>query len=143
MQVTVDNLFALEQWGDLWREREIFVRIDTGAGAGHHHHVRTAGAHAKFGVPIADLDDLERLTRRCGARIVGLHSHVGSGILTVRTWEQTARRLAELGQRFEAVRAIDIGGGLGIPERADQHGPDLNELDTLLAAVRAEHPRLE
>ena len=143
VQVTVDNLFVLEQWGDLWREREIFVRIDTGAGAGHHHHVRTAGAHAKFGVPIADLDDLERLARRCGARIVGLHSHVGSGILTVRTWEHTARRLAELGQRFEAVRAIDIGGGLGIPERADQQGPDLNELDTLLAAVRAEHPRLE
>ncbi len=142
VQVTVDNVYALAEWGDLWRGQEIFVRVDTGAGAGHHHHVRTAGAHAKFGVPAEDLDEIERLARRHDARLVGLHAHVGSGILDVKTWPHTARRLAELAQRLETVRVIDIGGGLGVPERPDQPGLDLIELDTLLAAVRAEHPRL-
>ena len=143
VQVTVDSLHALTEWGELWRGREIFVRIDTGVGAGHHHHVRTAGAHAKFGVPIADLDRLAREAKRHGARLVGLHSHVGSGILEVATWEHTARQLADLAQRLESVRVIDIGGGLGVPERADQRQLDLGKLDTLLAAVRAEHPGLE
>ena len=38
---------------------------------------------------------------------------------------------------------IDVGGGLGVPERPDQPGLDLAKLDTLLLAVRAEHPQLE
>jgi diaminopimelate decarboxylase/aspartate kinase len=143
VQVTVDNLYVLSEWGGLFRGREIFVRVDTGVGAGHHHHVRTAGAHAKFGVPVADLERLVREADRAGTRVVGLQAHVGSGIFDLTTWQRTARQLAGLAQRFEAVRAVDIGGGLGVPERSDQPGLDLAKLDTLLAAVRAEHPRLE
>jgi diaminopimelate decarboxylase/aspartate kinase len=143
VQVTVDNLYALREWGGLFRDRELFVRIDTGVGAGHHHHVRTAGAHAKFGVPAADLERLRRDAGRCGARIVGLQAHVGSGIFDVSTWERTARQLADLAGRFEAVRVIDLGGGFGVPERSDQPGIDLARLETLLAAVRAEHSGLE
>src|SRR5215469_16143158 len=41
------------------------------------------------------------------------------------------------------LRIIDVGGGLGVPERPDQSGVDLGKLDTLLTAVRAEHPQLE
>ena len=143
VQVTVDNAYALAEWGSLFRDSEIFVRIDTGVGAGHHHHVRTAGAHAKFGVPVTDLERIAREARRVGARIVGLQAHVGSGIFDVTSWQRTARTLADCAQRFESVRAIDVGGGLGVPERSEQPGLDLGKLDTLLAAVRAEHPRLE
>jgi len=143
VQVTVDNLYALSEWRSLFSDREIFVRVDTGVGAGHHHHVRTAGAHAKFGIPVADLERLVREAESAGARVVGLQAHVGSGIFDITTWQRTARQLAGLAQRFEAVRVVDIGGGLGVPERSDQPGLDLAKLDTLLAAVRAEHPRLE
>jgi diaminopimelate decarboxylase/aspartate kinase len=143
VQVTVDNLYSLSEWGSLFRGHEIFVRVDTGVGAGHHHHVRTAGAHAKFGVPVADLERLALAVEKAGARVVGLQAHVGSGIFDVTTWQRTARQLCGLAQRFEAVRAVDIGGGLGVPERSDQPGLDLAKLDTLLAAVRAEQPGLE
>ena len=143
LQVTVDNLYSLTEWGSLFRDREIFVRIDTGVGAGHHHHVRTAGAHAKFGVPVEDLERLAREARKANARVVGLQAHVGSGIFDVTTWQRTARQLVGLAQRFDAVRAIDVGGGLGVPETGKQPGLDLAKLDTLLAAVRAEHPQLE
>jgi bifunctional diaminopimelate decarboxylase / aspartate kinase len=143
VQVTVDNSYALLEWGSLFRNHEIFVRVDTGVGAGHHHHVRTAGAHAKFGVPVADVEGLVQEARKVGARVVGLQAHVGSGIFDVMTWQRTARQLADLAQRLEEVRAIDVGGGLGVPEHSDQPGVDLVKLDTLLAAVRAEHPRLE
>ncbi len=143
VRVTVDNFYALNRWSDLFREREIFARIDTGVGRGHHHHVRTAGAHSKFGIPVAELKQFLRHSQELGVRIVGLQAHVGSGIFDVTNWEHTARQLAELAQHFRDVRVIDVGGGLGVPERSDQPGLDLQKLNTLLAAVRAEYPGLE
>ncbi|HEV7448606.1 MAG TPA: bifunctional aspartate kinase/diaminopimelate decarboxylase [Steroidobacteraceae bacterium] len=143
VRVTVDNLYALTAWPDLFRNREIFARIDTGVGRGHHHHVRTAGAHSKFGVPVADLKQFSRHSQELGVRIIGLQAHVGSGIFDVTNWEHTARQLAEIAQHFTDVKVIDVGGGLGVPERSDQPGVDLQKLDTLLTAVRAEYPRLE
>jgi diaminopimelate decarboxylase/aspartate kinase len=143
VRVTVDNTYALAAWPDLFANREIFARIDTGVGRGHHHHVRTAGAHSKFGVPITELKEFARHAREVGVRIVGLQAHAGSGVFDVTNWEQTARLLADIAQHFRDVRVIDVGGGLGVPERSDQPGVDLGKLDTLLAAVRAEHPKLE
>lgn len=142
-RVTVDNVFALTAWADLFQDQEIFVRVDTGVGRGHHHHVRTAGAHSKFGVPVGELRQLSRHAQELNARIVGLQAHVGSGIFDVTNWEHTARQLADIAQHFPDVKVINVGGGLGVPERTDQPGVDLQKLDTLLAAVRAEHPQLE
>jgi diaminopimelate decarboxylase/aspartate kinase len=143
VRVTVDNSYALSAWPELFAGQEIFVRVDTGVGRGHHTHVRTAGSRSKFGVPIAELRELALRAREARARVTGLQAHVGSGILDVTSWEHTARLLAQAAPGFEAVRVIDVGGGLGVPERADQPGVDLAKLDALLAAVRAEHAQLE
>jgi len=143
VRVTVDNVYALTAWPELFREREIFLRIDTGVGRGHHSHVRTAGSRSKFGVPLAELPALAARLRERAVRVVGLQAHVGSGIFDVTSWEHTARLLTAAASTFEALRIIDVGGGLGVPERADQSGVDLTKLDTLLTAVRAEHPHLE
>jgi bifunctional diaminopimelate decarboxylase / aspartate kinase len=143
VRVTVDNPYVLAEWGELFREREIFLRLDTGVGRGHHTHVRTAGTRSKFGVPLTELGACVRLAGKARARITGLEAHVGSGIFDVTSWEHTARLLAAAARSLPEVRVIDVGGGLGVPERADQPGLDLARLDTLLAAVRAEHPQLE
>jgi bifunctional diaminopimelate decarboxylase / aspartate kinase len=143
VRVTVDNAYALAAWPELFRDREIFLRIDTGVGRGHHSHVRTAGSRSKFGVPITELPALAAQLRERAVRVIGLQAHVGSGIFDVTSWEHTARLLAHGASAFEALRIIDVGGGLGVPERTDQPGLDLAKLDTLLTAVRAEHPHLE
>ena len=143
VQVTVDNTYVIEKWPDVFRGREIFVRVDSGTGRGHHHHVRTAGTHSKFGVPVTDMDELAKLAARAGAKIVGLHAHNGSGVFDVRNWEQTATLLAGLAARFRDVRVVDVGGGLGVPERADQPGVDLSKLDAVLAAVKAANSSID
>ncbi|HEX4387572.1 MAG TPA: bifunctional aspartate kinase/diaminopimelate decarboxylase [Steroidobacteraceae bacterium] len=143
VRVTVDNAYALAQWPQLFGAREIFVRIDTGVGRGHHDHVRTAGTRSKFGVQLSELRMLVGLAQAAGAKVTGLQAHVGSGIFDVTSWEHTARVLARAARGFEDLAVIDVGGGLGVPERPDQPGVDLANLDTLLAAVRAEHPDLE
>lgn len=143
IRVTVDNDYVLNAWPEIFRDREIFVRVDTGVGRGHHHHVRTAGAHSKFGVPVAELAALAAKAKSIGARVVGLHAHNGSGVFDVTNWAQTAALLAELTSQFEHARVIDVGGGFGVPERADQPGVDFAKLDAALGAVRSQNPKLE
>jgi len=143
VRVTIDNSFVLDTWPQLLKGREIFVRVDTGVGRGHHTHVRTAGSRSKFGVPIEELTELAHTARKAGVRIVGLQAHVGSGIFDVTSWQHTARLLAAAAAGFDGVRVIDVGGGLGVPERSDQPPLDLARLDALLTTVRAEYPSLE
>ncbi|HTY94375.1 MAG TPA: bifunctional aspartate kinase/diaminopimelate decarboxylase [Steroidobacteraceae bacterium] len=142
VQVTLDSLHAIENWPKVFAGRDIFVRIDGGIGRGHHRHVRTGGEHSKFGIPVADIEPLAELVRAAGARVVGLHSHSGSGILDVANWEQTADLLAEVARRFPDVSVVDVGGGLGVPEHPEQAEFDLARLDTALARVKALHPHL-
>src|ERR1019366_6023696 len=118
--LTLDNLYVLRNWGELFRARSVFIRIDTGTGRGHHHHVRTAGAHAKFGVPLAELQELGRLVERHGAIVVGLHAHSGSGSFNAENWSHVATCLLDLVPHFPHVRVVDGGGGADRARHADQ-----------------------
>jgi bifunctional diaminopimelate decarboxylase / aspartate kinase len=140
IQLTIDNLYILREWGELFRGQRVFIRIDTGAGRGHHHHVRTAGAHAKFGVPMAEIEELTLLTERYGVTVVGLHAHSGSGIFDADNWAEVAARLLDMARRFTQLHTIDVGGGLGVPDGQDQLGLDLTQLNTALLAVRQNRP---
>ena len=135
--VTLDNLHPLRHWPELFAGREVFVRIDTGQGRGHHEHVRTAGVHSKFGIPLFELDELRDLIEAADARVVGLHAHTGSGILTADNWRQTGEQLNALRDRFSAVRYMDLGGGIGIPERPGKKPLDMAALDEAVSAVKA------
>jgi diaminopimelate decarboxylase/aspartate kinase len=138
LTVTVDNPFLLRQWPETFRGREVFVRVDPGTGRGHHRHVRTGGKYSKFGVPIQDIDEMLRLADAAGVRIVGLHAHVGSGVFDLDSWVDTGRQLAALLPRLPHVRAIDVGGGLGVPDRVGKPALDLERLDARLAEIRRE-----
>ena len=141
--VTLDGIYPLQAWGSTFRGRDIVVRIDLGHGRGHHSHVRTAGDRTKFGVPLGSLGELATLARSCGARIVGLHSHAGSGIFDPDHWRETAARLAEVAAGFPDATILDLGGGLGVPESAHAAGLDLEAVRHGLAAFREAYPRFE
>jgi diaminopimelate decarboxylase/aspartate kinase len=141
--LTLDNLFPLRHWGGMFRDRDLFLRIDTGQGRGHHKHVRTAGTHSKFGIPIWELKEAKDLVAASGARIVGLHAHAGSGILRADNWQDVARILAEVTAQFPDVRILDLGGGLGIPEKRDQAPVDIAALASGLREIKRAWPRFE
>ncbi|HXS26549.1 MAG TPA: bifunctional aspartate kinase/diaminopimelate decarboxylase [Steroidobacteraceae bacterium] len=143
VRVTLDSTYPLEAWPETFAGQSIFVRVDTGTGRGHHRHVRTAGAHAKFGVPAAELERFARLAREAGVRVVGLHAHTGSGIFDVSNWAESGSLLADIARRFPDARVLDVGGGLGVPERPEQPALDLAKLDAALARVKAAHRELD
>lgn len=143
VHVTLDNLHPLQHWPDLFRGRELFIRVDPGFGRGHHQHVRTAGVHSKFGIPLFEMDEATALVRKAGARVVGLHAHTGSGIFGVDNWTGAGSVLADLVRRFDGVRVIDLGGGLGVPEHAGQVPLDLAALDAGVSNLRKTIPGIE
>jgi diaminopimelate decarboxylase/aspartate kinase len=142
VHLTLDNLYPLRHWPELFRGRDLLVRLDTGFGRGHHDHVRTAGVHSKFGVPLFELDELERLAAAAGVKIVGLHAHTGSGVFDVRNWHEVGQLLGSLAARFPHVRAIDLGGGLGVPEKPGQVPIDLAALQGVLDDLHGRWPHL-
>jgi bifunctional diaminopimelate decarboxylase / aspartate kinase len=143
VHVTVDNLFVLQHWLEAFKGRSVFLRIDTGIGRGHHHHVKTAGAQSKFGIPVEELDEVARLAEQGAVSIAGLHAHAGSGVFDVENWTQVGSVLAGLVKRFPDVKYLDVGGGLGVPDRLEGRVLDLVRLDEALAKVQAALPGLE
>ena len=143
VRVTLDNLHPLKQWPEVFRGREIFLRIDPGFGRGHHQHVRTAGTHSKFGIPISQADELLAVARNLGTRVIGLHAHTGSGILDVANWTETGEALAELAQKFPDVSVVDLGGGIGVPEQIGMSEINLEALDRGVAALKRRFPRID
>ncbi|HLF10727.1 MAG TPA: diaminopimelate decarboxylase, partial [Gammaproteobacteria bacterium] len=134
--VTLDNLHPLRHWAKAFKGKEIFIRIDTGQGRGHHEHVRTAGVHSKFGIPLFEMDELQECVERSGARVVGLHAHTGSGVLSPEAWQDTGKQLLKLVDRFSQVRYLDLGGGLGVPEKSGQPALDMAALDRALSEIK-------
>ena len=138
--MTIDNRYVLQHWPQIFRGREVLVRVDTGTGRGHHLHVHTAGEHAKFGVPLEELAELAQLAASAQCQVVGLHAHTGSGVFEVDNWTETAELLLEAAGRFPQLRYLNVGGGLGVPERREQAALDLAQFDAALGAVRERVP---
>jgi diaminopimelate decarboxylase/aspartate kinase len=138
--LSLDSLYQLEQWGELFRGREIVLRIDLGRGLGHHEKVRTGGSGSKFGLPVEQVDVFLRLADTHGVIVRGLHAHLGSGILDDAHWGEVYGQLASLAERIGSVTFLDIGGGLGVPSHPGEARLDIAALDRVLREVKAAYP---
>jgi diaminopimelate decarboxylase/aspartate kinase len=141
VHVTLDALHPLQYWGELFADRAIHLRIDLGSGRGHHDKVRTGGDASKFGLALDQIDSFRALARERGARITGLHAHLGSGILDAGHWRSVYGQLASLAEGFSRIETLDIGGGLGVPSRPDEAALDLAVLAEGLAEVKRAYPQ--
>jgi diaminopimelate decarboxylase/aspartate kinase len=143
-EVTVDGPQLFQGPRPALGGRDVAVRLDPGWGAGHHEKVRTGGAASKFGHPIAEFAELAAAVAGAGSRITGLHAHLGSGILAPEAWLALAHALAAVASSVgPSLRWIDLGGGLGVPERPGQPELDLGALQAGLATVARAVPGVE
>ena len=141
--ITLDNLFLLEEHGPSFEGKEIFLRLDPGAGRGHHPHVKTAGKNSKFGISPESLEKVKRLVEKYDIKVVGLHAHAGSGVLDPSSWLHTAKFLARMAEEFPHVKSLNLGGGLGVPDYPLQEPLDLSLLGEMLLSFSREHPQFE
>ncbi|MEG3192247.1 bifunctional aspartate kinase/diaminopimelate decarboxylase [Lysobacter sp. D1-1-M9] len=139
--VTLDNIEALQRWPEVFRGRTLWLRLDLGHGDGHHEKVRTGGAAAKFGLPVARLEACLAETRKLGIRISGLHAHLGSGIEDPLHWRGVYAHLAGLADQVGTIETIDIGGGLPVAYTPDAPDFDLARWRDGLDQIEAAYPR--
>jgi diaminopimelate decarboxylase/aspartate kinase len=135
VRLTVDNAWTIHRWPELFRDQDLFLRLDLEAGYGHHKKVVTAGADSKFGISLADAEGVMEVLAEQGARVTGLHTHTGSGVINAEVWREQLERFIEVLSLFPDVKTLDLGGGLGVPDRRGKAGFDLDHLDTLLAGA--------
>src|SRR5690348_8811500 len=141
--ITLDALHPLEHWGELFRGRDIVLRVDLGRGLGHHEKVRTGGSASKFGLPLDQLAAFLQLADTHGVIVRGLHAHLGSGVLDAAHWGEVYVQLASLAERIASVVLLNIGGGLGVPAHPGEAALDVAELDRVLNEVKAVYPQYQ
>lgn len=141
--VVVGSLQPLESWPELFRDRDIFLRIDPGRGSSGKRFVASAGQQSKLGIDPRQVERAQALVEAAKARVVGLHAHAGSGLRTNETWRDIGRFLIPIARRFPHVRVLDVGGGLGVPERLGHRQVDLAKVAGGLHGVKEEVPNME
>ncbi|MFK7825095.1 MAG: bifunctional aspartate kinase/diaminopimelate decarboxylase [Oligoflexales bacterium] len=141
--VTLDNVNVAYAHPGIFRNKEIFLRIDPDVGKGHHKHVRTAGVQSKFGIASSDIPKFNDFSDSINLKVTGLHVHVGSGIRSPETWAENAVFLAEIAKRFEHVKVLDLGGGLGIVEKPGQQALDTEAVLSSCEKVKKAFPEYE
>ena len=141
--VIVDSVYPIAKWPDIFENQDIMIRIDPGKGDGHHDHVITAGSHSKFGIPLSDINQVLRLSEKYRIKIIGLHTHNGSGIKNISTWLDTAKLLLELSKKFKDTAVINLGGGIPIKEKLNQREFDFNKFSHMLIDLKKNFKNIE
>lgn len=133
--LNIGELSRLEKYGRFAPGSAVCVRLNPQVGAGHHEHVITAGERSKFGIPVEQIESIHEIAHRCDLRIVGLHQHIGSGIMSADTLWKAMTVLLEAAEAFPAIRFLNFGGGLGIA-----YGPDDQPIDLDAFGARIVEP---
>jgi diaminopimelate decarboxylase len=148
-RIVVDSL---EEVGILWEEAEsrgvtapVLVRVATGVHAGGHEHIATAHEDQKFGLSLGSGAAAEALAlchEAPSLRLLGIHTHIGSQILSAEAFQESAERM--LGLRAEFARSsgyempeVGLGGGYGIAYLPGDEGLPIGKAAKVIAASMA------
>jgi diaminopimelate decarboxylase len=131
LTITAGARDTLDRLAERGYEGRLAIRINPGIGTGHHEKVAT-GADAKFGIPYEEGPAVAERARK-DFDLVGLHAHVGSGVLDD-DLEDHCRAISRVGEMAKRVASggslefVDVGGGYGVPYRPDEEPLDLEEV---------------
>ncbi|HEX7927965.1 MAG TPA: diaminopimelate decarboxylase [bacterium] len=131
--VNVGSLTELERFGRLAPGGRVAVRVNPHVGAGHHHHVITGGKDSKFGIYVTQVAAIREAVQRHRLQLVGVHMHIGSGILKTDDMLEAMQIMLDAARQFPGLEFVDFGGGFGIPYRPGQKPLALDELGSAMA----------
>jgi diaminopimelate decarboxylase len=97
----------------------VALRLNPGVDPDTHHYIATGRSDSKFGLSASEVQPLyRRIARSPHLEAAGIDMHIGSQIVTAAPYVRSVEILRELvlALRRDGVelRAIDLGGGLGI-----------------------------
>lgn len=133
--INVNSMTEIDRCLALDLPNPIALRVNPDVGAGHHADVITAGDSVKFGIDLAEVESARMLVEDTGRHVVGIHSHIGSGVDSPAPLISAAKQLLELSIGFKNLKWINFGGGMATPYKPgdaefpiDDYGAQLTEL---------------
>ena len=121
----------------------IAIRVNPDIDARTHAKISTGKSQNKFGVPISRAREVyERARTLPGLSVRGVDMHIGSQITDLEPFDNAFALLADFVRALRAdghgIDHVDLGGGLGIPYRADNNPPPFPDA---YAKIVARHTR--
>lgn len=116
------------------------LRINPDVDAGTHDKISTGKADNKFGVPIDQAGQIfGKLASQSGVNLRGVAVHIGSQLGDLAPLERAFEKLGQLVNSLRGaghdVTHVDLGGGLGVPYRADETMPSPAKYGAMVARV--------
>ena len=134
VRINVESLSQLRRMGELAPGTAISIRFNIYVGGGHHSHVITGGPESKFGIDWEQAGEAQAVAAEGGLKVVGVHCHIGSGVLQAERFVQAVTNLLTVARRFPGLEQVNFGGGIGIPYRQEQQELAVDRLGALLTA---------
>lgn len=119
------SLSELERFGKLFPKQDVSIRISPEVGAGESAKVATGGSASKFGILMEDMHDVRKIAKKYGLRVIGIHSHIGSGFYATTQFKKSVEAVCAIAKNFKDVIFLDFGGGFGVQYHPDKSGIDL------------------
>ncbi len=146
VHINIDNLSVLEQFGNHFGDGyPVCIRINPHIEAGGNYKISTGHIDSKFGISIHQLRHMERIVKKTGLHVQGLHMHTGSEIKDVGVFMQGLDVLLGVAAHFPQLEFIDLGSGFKVPYREGDGATDVARLGVEVAeafkAFEAEYPR--
>ena len=103
----------------LGKQAPVNIRVNPDIDPQSHPYISTGMAKNKFGIALEKAFSVfKKAATLPGIRLLGVHAHIGSQILSIDPFVESARSLRKLVLNLQAegiiLSLIDIGGGLGV-----------------------------
>lgn len=134
VQVNIDNLSILEQFGGKHPDIPVCIRINPHVMAGGNTQISVGHIDSKFGISIHQIPHLLRIVELTNMNINGIHMHTGSDILDIEVFLYASEILFETAKNFRDLEFIDFGSGFKVPYREGDIETNIEELGRKLTA---------
>ena len=133
VQINIDNLSILEQFGTKYPNIPVCIRINPHVMAGGNTNISVGHIDSKFGISIHQIPLLLRIVENTGMHINGIHMHTGRDILDIDVFLYASEILFETAKNFKNLDFIDFGSGFKVPYKSDDIETNIEELGKKLS----------
>jgi len=134
VQINIDNLSILEQFGQKHPNIPVCIRINPHIMAGGNSKISVGHIDSKFGISIHQVPHIKRVVENTGMNINGIHMHTGSDILDIDTFLRATEILFDVAKQFDNIDFIDFGSGFKVPYKEGDISTDIEQLGIQLSA---------
>ncbi|WP_047547182.1 diaminopimelate decarboxylase [Psychroserpens sp. Hel_I_66] len=133
VQINIDNLSVLEQFGTKHPKVPVCIRINPHVMAGGNTNISVGHIDSKFGISIHQIPHLLRIVENTKMNINGIHMHTGSDILDIDVFLYASEILFDTAKNFKNLDFIDFGSGFKVPYKKGDIETNIEELGEKLS----------